>query len=203
MGKFDIDAREAEIVGKPERISPLKPEEFDEAAVETVANVRKVMGIQHTSEIAPYFRIALKHPGLFKAHMGFGIQIAGHCLILRRDMELAVLRVGWLCGAPYEWGEHVDIGKSKGLTSEEVAMVPEGPGAAGWNDHDRAIIKAVDELVEDYYISDATWAELASFWNEAQLLEFPMIVGAYVMTAMQQNSIRLRLHDDNPGLRYR
>ena len=43
----------------------------------------------------------------------------------------------------------------------------------------------------------------AASWNEAQMLEFPMLVGLYLTTAMQQNSIRLRLHDDNVGLKRR
>ncbi len=199
---FDIETREAEL-RKEQRVAPMSLDEFTPEATETVANVRKVMGIPHTADIAPYFRIQLKHPGLFKAQMEMGIQIAGRCLVDRRDMELAVLRVGWRTASPYEWGEHVDIGKSKGLTDAEVARIPEGPGAAGWTDKDKAILTAVDELIDDYYISDATWAQLAGFWNEPQLLEFPMIVGAYVMTAMQQNSIRLSLHDDNPGLKHR
>jgi 4-carboxymuconolactone decarboxylase len=30
------------------------------------------------------------------------------------------LRTGWLCKAPYKWGERVKIGKRVGLTADEI-----------------------------------------------------------------------------------
>lgn len=199
----DIEAREKELLGKPERISPMKVEDFDAEAITTVTNVRKVMGIKDTDDIPGFFRISLKHPGLFRIQMESGIQLVGHGALPRREAELAILRVGWLCRAPFEWGSHVGIGKRFGLTDEEIERLTIGSSAPGWNEHDGAIVKAVEELIADYYISDETWAILARSWDEPQLLEFPYLVGAYVTTAMQQNAIRLRLHDDNPGLTHR
>ena len=52
-------------------------------------------------------------------------------------------------------------------------------------------------------VSDETWALLAATWDEQQLLEFPMMVGQYVCTAIVQNTLRIRLEKDNPGLTYR
>jgi 4-carboxymuconolactone decarboxylase len=203
MSKFDVEARHAEILGRPERIAPLPQDQVTPDVIETSTNILKVMGIEPGADIPPYVRVCLRHPQLFHAHMNFGIMLAGSGKIARRDLELVVLRTGWLCGAPYEWGEHVGIGKRMGLTDEEVARLPEGSAAPGWSARDRAILKAVEELVESYAISDETWAEIASFWSEAQLLEFPIIVGVYVMTGMQQNAIRLRLNAGNKGLNER
>jgi hypothetical protein len=114
-----------------------------------------------------------------------------------------VLRVGWLCQAPYEWGEHVDIGKRYGLTSEEVERVTVGSSAPEWNGHDRAILSSVEEMLSDKMISDENWAILAKTWDEAQLIEFVTLVGQYVATAIQQNSLRVALSPDNPGLSHR
>jgi hypothetical protein len=136
--------------------------------------------------------------------MAIGIQIVGPKAVLpRREAELAILRIGWLTRAPFEWGEHVAIGKRFGLTDEEVERVTVGSAASGWNEHDRAILKAVEELLDDTYISDETWETLAKSWIDAQLLEFPVLVGLYVTTAMHQNAIRLRLHPGNAGLKRR
>jgi hypothetical protein len=78
-----------------------------------------------------------------------------------------------------------------------------GSAASGWSDHDRAIVKGVEELIDDTYLSDATWAALTATWDEAQLLEFNVLVGCYLMVAMIQNSIRLPLMNDNTGLKRR
>jgi 4-carboxymuconolactone decarboxylase len=61
----------------------------------------------------------------------------------------------------------------------------------------------VEELLGNQMISDATWEALAQSWTERQLIEFPMMVGQYFATALQQNSLRVRLADENLGLRQR
>jgi len=198
---FDIDAREAEIVGKPQRIKSLTREEFDEEAKAMVVALRAELGLQ-TDKINPVFGLMMRHPGLFRCQMQMGKQLfKGE--ISPRERELAVLCVGWFCRAPFEWGEHVDIAKRYGVSDEEVERVTKGSSAPGWSEHDRAIVKGVEELLGDQMISDETWSALARTWNERQLLEFPTLVGQYFATALLQNSLRVRLADDNPGLRYR
>ncbi len=88
-----------------------------------------------------------------------------------------------------------------GLPAEEIERIVAGSSAPGWSRHEGAIIKAVEELFTRFQISDATWAVLAESWSEQQLLEFPILVGVYAATAMQQNSIRFAtLRADNTGL---
>ena len=199
---FDIDAREAEIIGKPQRIKSLTPDEFDEDAKALVVEVRRTLGLQ-TVEIPAVFGLMLRHPGLFKCQMDMGVQLLGKGALSARERELAILRVGWLCRAPFEWGEHVDIAKRYGVTAEEIERVTQGASAPGWSEHDRAILKAVEELLGNQMIADETWNLLARTWTERQLLEFPMLVGVYYATALQQNSLRVPLAADNRGLRHR
>jgi len=198
---FDIDARHAEIVGKPQRIRSLTREEFDEESRAMVVALRQALGLK-TDQISEVFGLMVRHPALFRCQMEMGKQLfKGE--ITPRERELVVLRVGWWCRAPFEWGEHVDIAKRYGVTDEEIERVTQGSSAPGWGEHDRAIVKGVEELLGDHMISDATWAALAKTWTERQLLEFPTLVGQYFATALQQNSLRVRLADDNPGLTHR
>ncbi len=196
-----IDAREKELFGKPVRIAPLADDELDPDASKVVADVREVMRLPNGGDIPDFFRIALKHPSLFRAQMDIGIYIVSpKAAIPRREAELAILRLAWLVRAPFEWGEHVGIGKKFGVTDDEVEWITEGSSAASWPDHERAIMKGVEELVNDTYLTDPTWEALSKTWNEAQMLEFPVLVGLYLMTAMQQNSMRLPLMPSNPGM---
>lgn len=142
----------------------------------------------------------LRHPYLFSALTDVGIQLLAHGALSPRDRELAILRVGWLCRAPYEWGEHVIIAKKAGVTSEDVERVTRGSNSPGWSEHEAAILRAVEELHADAVISDATWAVLAKTLSEQQLIELPALVGQYQAVAYYQNSLRLRLHDGNLGL---
>lgn len=200
---FDIGQRMAEIVGKPQRIEPPREDELGEASRKATIELREAFGIPQKGDVPEVLLTMLRHPGLFHAQVEMGKQLAGRGTIPPRDRELAILRNAWLCGAPYEWGEHVDISKRLGVTAEEIERCTQGSQGEGWSEHEHALMKGVEELHARQMISDETWAVLAKTWNEQQLMEFPILVGHYVATAMQQNSLRMRLAHDNPGLGYR
>jgi alkylhydroperoxidase family enzyme len=164
------------------------------------ASPEMLAGIAQLPEIV---RTMLLHPELFALHTDVGLQLLARGALSLRDRELAVLRTAWLCQAPYEWGEHVMVGKRFGLTSADIARVIDGPDAEGWDEHDGAIIRAVDELHSNAMIADATWATLAKRLDERQLIELPIVVGQYQSVAYYQNSLRLRLHTGNLGLKAR
>ncbi len=148
-------------------------------------------------------RTMLRHPRLFSRITDVGIHLLSKGALPARERELAILRIGWLCKAPYEWGEHVLVAKKVGLGSEEIERVAQGSHADGWNEHDQAILRAAEELHADAMISDATWATLAKRYDERQLIELPILIGQYQMVAYYQNSLRLRLHQGNLGLNAR
>jgi alkylhydroperoxidase family enzyme len=197
-----IAAREAEIIGKPQRIAPLPLEKVSPEAWNTVNAIRKAIRLPPATDLPGYSRTMVKHPEIFRHQMEMGTAIfAGR--LPARERELAVLRIGWLLRAPYEWGEHVDIGQRYGVTKDEIVRVIEGSDAPGWTEHEAAILRAVEEMLAKQTVSDATWAVLAKTWDEQQLLEFPMMVGQYVCTAIVQNTLRIRLEKGNPGLTHR
>lgn len=196
---FDIAAREAHVVGDSPRIAPRPNEEIDEEAWKLVNAVRAGAGAAPTDDMPPYMRIMIKHRALFEPNMILG-DVLYNGTIPGRERELAILRCGWLCRAPFEWGEHVRIGQRCGLTPEEINRVPEGSSAPGWSELEAAVLRGVEELIADHALSDATWEVLARHWNEQQLIEFPFMIGQYVAIAFVQNSLRVPLADYNPGL---
>ena len=199
---FDMAARQAEVVGDAPRIAPLKQAELGADSLDLCIAIRESVGVHDHSVIPDYMLTMVKHPEIFRCQMEMGTALFQGRLP-PRERELAVLRVGWLMRAPYEWGQHVVIAKRYGLSDEEVEWVTQGSAAAGWTAHDHAILRGVEELIGGAAISDATWAALAQTWDEAQLIEFPMMVGQYVATAYVQNALRVGLAASNPGLSLR
>lgn len=197
-----LAAREAQVVGDGPKIAALTDSEMSGEARAIVDAVRASAGAGPAAVMPEYMRTLAKHPGLFRSHMETGtLFFKGR--ISPRERELAVLRIGWLAGAPYEWGEHVKISQRYGVTPAEIERAIVGSSASGWSEHDGAILRGVEELLEDFAISGATWDILAKSWDEAQMLEFPAMVGQYVVTAFIQNSIRASLGEENPGLCHR
>jgi alkylhydroperoxidase family enzyme len=199
LNGYDIAAREAHVLGTGPRIAALEDSEMAGETRAIVDRVRAAAGAGSAAEVPEYMRTMVKHPELFKVQMEIGT-VLFKGLIPPRERELAVLRIGWLAGAPFEWGEHVKISQRYGVSREEIVRTKQGSGAPGWSEHEVAILRGVEELLEDFAMSDATWEVLAKTWDEAQMAEYPSMVGQYVVTAYIQNSLRIRLAAENPGL---
>jgi 4-carboxymuconolactone decarboxylase len=116
-----------------------------------------------------------------------------------REREILILRIGWLCQAKYEFGQHTLGGKSAGLTPEEILRITRGPDEPGWSSFDAALLRTADELHHSAIISDATWKALSERYNEKQLLDVIATVGQYNAVCWVLNSLGVQLDEGVPG----
>jgi len=175
------------------RIEPLAEEQWDDETRELLERSR-VEG-----RVLNIFRTLAVHPKLLKRWLVFGNHVLFKSSLPPRERELLILRTGWLCRAEYEWGQHAIIGKQAGLTDEEIGRIKEGPDAAGWNDFDRALLRAVDELHEHAFISDATWQALGERYDAQQLIDLIFTVGQYNLVSMALNTLGVQLDEGIAG----
>ena len=196
---FDLDSRHAQVVGAGPRIAALADEEMDPQARALVQRTRAAVGARPLAVVPEYTRLLAKHPEIFRCNLELGTALFRGQL-QPRERELTILRVAWLCRAPYEWGEHVAIAKRWGVLEDEIERVTRGSSDPGWTDHQAAILRGAEELIADHSLSDETYVNLARSWSESQLIEYLVVVGQYVATAFLQNSLRVRLTEGNQGL---
>jgi alkylhydroperoxidase family enzyme len=136
-----------------------------------------------------------RHPALTRAFHTFNGHVLFATTLSPRQRELLVLRVAALRDASYEWAQHAVLAGDAGLDDDEVARIVEGPDA-DWSTVERAMLKAVDELVADAKISDETWSVLSRELDEQQLMDLVFTVGAYDALAMAFRSFGVALDDD-------
>lgn len=202
-----IEARHAEVLGAPPRIGP---RDWNMVAEQVVAETRHLIGgITGGSEpphlpldAIPEIMFTLcRFPELWRSVVDVTLQLQGPSSSLpARDRKLAILRTGWLCQAPYEYGEHVNQARRMGFTADEVERIRTGSQAPEWNHHERAILRAAEELHAGAMVSDTTWAQLAEVYDDRQLFELLILVGQFTATAYFQNALKLRLEPGNAGL---
>jgi len=135
------------------------------------------------------FTTLARHRRLFRAWLRFAGRLMPRGTLPRRDTELVILRVSVTCGCDYEWGHHAVIGRRAGLRDEQIARVAAGPDAEGWDEHERALLRAVDELGRDHVIGEDTWQRLRARYDERQLVELCLLAGHYQMLAGALNSL--------------
>lgn len=170
------------------RLEPLDPSELDE-------ETRKYV----PEGALNIFRTLARHPKLLKRWLVFGSHVLAKNTVPERERELAILRVGWLCGAEYEFGQHTVIGRAAGVSDDEIVALTEPLDDHGWSPEDRTVLDAVDELHADQCITDATWAALAQRWSDQQLLDLVFTVGQYTLVSMALNSCGVQIDDGVPG----
>jgi alkylhydroperoxidase family enzyme len=168
------------------RIPPLSAADRDERTNELLES----MGVARPDgEVLNIFATLARHPKLLKRWGAFGGVLLGGGRLPARDRELLILRTGWNCGAEYEWGQHVRIGRGVGIMPDEIVRLTRPPADAGWSVEDAQLVTAADELHQANRISDDTWAGLATRYDEQQLIEICMVVGQYHLVAFTLNSL--------------
>ncbi|MGH9752924.1 MAG: carboxymuconolactone decarboxylase family protein [Blastocatellia bacterium] len=175
------------------RLEPLAEEKWDDETREMLDRLKM------DGRVFNIFRTLAAHPKLLKHWLVFGNHILNKSTLPPRERELLILRIGWLCRAEYEWGQHVVIGKRVGLTDEEIERIKEGPDAPGWSEFDATLLRAVDELRAQAFISDAVWNALAATYDTRQLLDLIFTVGQYNMVSMALNTLGVRLDEGVEG----
>ena len=110
-----------------------------------------------------------------------------------RQRGILVLRVGVLRKSSYLWTQHVLAGRELGLTDADIANIAFGPEAPTLAALDAALVRAVDELIADGVISDATWEVLAADLDHRQLLDVIFTVGCFETVSFMMRSVNLEL----------
>ncbi len=113
------------------------------------------------------------------------------------DRELLILRTGWNAQAVYEWAKHVgSVGRARDRGLEPL-WIAQGKDARGWNEIERALIDAADEMYRDAMISDATWAALSDRYDTHQMMSIAATAARYRMVSMTLNAFGVQpLPDD-------
>ena len=172
------------------RIAPLTT--FEGETVEILATA---MGSDQDKPLNIFATLA-HHPKLLKRFNLFGGYLLNKGLLPPREREIVILRVGSNARAAYEFSQHMRIGRSCGLSDEEIrALAREDPGP-DWSRGDLDLIAMTDELCADSCVSDETFRRLGGRWNEAEIMELVVCAGFYRLVCGFLNSVGVQLEDD-------
>ncbi len=149
-------------------------------------------------QVLNLFKVLLNHPKLVRAWARFGNYILNGSTLPAREREIAILRIGWLNQAEYEWEQHVLVGKRAGLSDAEIDQITKGP-KAGWSRHEAALLQAADDLFENSVVSDETWKILAESYSIEQTMDLVFSIGQYNLVSWALNSLGVPLDDFLPG----
>ncbi|MCJ7774685.1 MAG: carboxymuconolactone decarboxylase family protein [Desulfobacterales bacterium] len=107
--------------------------------------------------------------------------------------ELAILRVGNLAQANYEWTQHVPIGLETGLSQQQIDEISNWEKSGLFNDKERAVLRYTDEIAINIRVSDETFSILKNAFNDQEIVELTITIGYYGMVSRLLEALQVEL----------
>ncbi|MBX9589335.1 MAG: carboxymuconolactone decarboxylase family protein [Hyphomonadaceae bacterium] len=115
-----------------------------------------------------------------------------------RLRELAILMVGYLARAPYEWSHHIAIGKTFGVSDGDIrALINEAEGRPSTLEPlAMAVVRAAREMSEALAISDATFVQLREGLDDERIVDLALTIAFYTGVVRVLASLQIDVEDD-------
>jgi len=140
----------------------------------------------------------INSPGALRAFSALGHYIRHGSRLDPRLRELAILQVGYLARAPYEWSHHIKIGHDFGVSDDDIrALIAETEGRGSALDPlARTVLLAAREITEGGAVTDATYATLAAALDAELLVDLIVTISFYCGVVRVLGSLQIEVEED-------
>lgn len=129
------------------------------------------------------FRMLAHAPALLPGVMELTGAILYKATLDPAARELAILRVGHLCGSAYEVHQHDKIGRAVGLAPEKIAGTARNADPALFDARELLVLRMAEQLVRNVRADDDLVAATLAAFGAEQTIELMITIGTYVMLA--------------------
>ncbi|HYM15241.1 MAG TPA: carboxymuconolactone decarboxylase family protein [Dehalococcoidia bacterium] len=144
------------------------------------------------------FRALSHSPEALRRFMKLGSYFLDEGKLEPKLRELAILRVGYVCRARYEFAQHVAFARRAGLSDAQIRGVAE-PSAALFDARELAVLAYAGEMTDTARVSDATYAAVAQSFTAEEIVELTLVAGYYNMVSRALNALLVDI--DAPAAR--
>jgi alkylhydroperoxidase family enzyme len=139
------------------------------------------------------YRVMAHCPQLGRSFLRLGNMILFKGTLPPDLRELAILRVGHISRAKYEWTQHVPIALSAGAKQEQIDALPDWENSGKFSPRERAVLRYTDEVTRDIRVKDPTFAAVRGFLNEEGVVELTLTIGYYAMVCRILEALQIEL----------
>ncbi len=151
---------------------------------------------------ANIFRALVNSPGGARAFMRNGNYLLNWSKLDVRLRELAIIQVGYLLNAPYEYSHHLEIAKQAGLSDEEIRAIAEETAGreTSLGELERAVLSAAREMTQNAQLSDETFAVLEAALSAEDLVDLILAISFYNGASRTLNALQIDVEEPDLGL---
>lgn len=124
-------------------------------------------------------RMIANAPNLLRRFSALALELRNHTGLDPRLRELALMTVGRIAGAEYEFVHHWNIALRAGVRREQLEQLAEFERSPAFNQHERAVMRYAAEATTSIKVSDQTFDALRGFLDHRRIMELAMNVAFY------------------------
>lgn len=113
-----------------------------------------------------------------------------------RYRELAILRTGIVGDSRFEYSQHLKVARMVGIAADQLEAIKGWATSDKFDEADRAVMAATDELVGRNLIEDATFAALKRHFTDPQIMELVFVIATWRMHGIVVRALHLEYDND-------
>jgi AhpD family alkylhydroperoxidase len=152
---------------------------------------------RESNRVGNLFRMMGKHPGILHQYMRLGSELRYKTKLDPRLRELAILTVGMLTRAPYEYVHHVALARRAGVTEEQIDSLPVYERNPAFDERERAVIRFAAAMTEQVQVPDETFEAVRAILDEVEVVELAMNVAFYNLTVRFLEAMQVDLEESH------
>jgi alkylhydroperoxidase family enzyme len=126
-------------------------------------------------------RVLVNSPQARQAGMAMADYIRYGSKLDGRLRELAILQIGYLARAAYEWSHHIKIGHDFGVSDDDIRELIKATEGKPTKLDDRTlcVLRAAREMELDRGISKATFEKLRGYLDKVEIVDLIVTIAHY------------------------
>ncbi len=124
-------------------------------------------------------RVMANAPNLMRRFASFAHELRNHTALDPRLRELALMTIGRLTGAEYEFVHHWNIALRAGVRRAQLERLAEFETSPEFDEQERGVMRYATEVTTSIKVSDRTFSALRGFLDNRRIMELAMNVAVY------------------------
>ncbi len=159
------------------RVKLIDPDS-DPAHAELAAKIRG----QRRGSFLNIYKILLQSPAMYAAWFDFNNAARWQTGLDGRLREILIIRIGHLNGSQYTLRQHMEaLAKAEGLSQEACDGLKSWRGTDYFSPAERAALAFAGAMTEDISVLDVVFEPLREIFDESEIVELAVLIGAYNM----------------------
>ena len=136
---------------------------------------------ERKTPVGNIFRMLAHTPNLLRRFLALGGELRNGTELDPKLRELALVTVGRLTGAEYEFTHHWNLARRVGVTREQLEHLDEFETSSLFNEQERLVMRYALEATMNVAVGDATFDALRKSLGTRRLMEVVQNVAFYNM----------------------